>query len=71
MLRIAHKSTDPCFVCKTTQNTARVKGESFDLVLCKDHAWEQVPEKDKAATTAKRNEAPGPRKGASHDASAT
>lgn len=48
MLRIIHKLTDePCFLCGKIKDTAFVKGESFSLVLCREHAWEKVPEKEK------------------------
>jgi len=47
MLRVLFKSDDPCFQCGKTRDTAVVKGPNFSLVLCKDHAWEKVPENAK------------------------
>jgi hypothetical protein len=43
-----YKSTgEPCFLCGKTKDTAFVKGESFSLVLCREHAWEKVPDREK------------------------
>lgn len=47
MLRVMHKSGDPCFLCGKVKDSAFVKGENFSLVLCRDHAWEKVPDKKK------------------------
>lgn len=47
MLRVLCKTSNPCFQCGKTRDTAVVKGPNFSLVLCKEHAWEKVPEKPK------------------------
>lgn len=45
MLRVLFKTSEPCFQCGKSRDTAVVKGPNFSLVLCKDHAWEHVPDK--------------------------
>lgn len=47
MLKILHKSTEPCFICKTRDKVAMVKGDSFSLALCITHLWEKVPDVEK------------------------
>ena len=43
MLKVLSKSTDPCFICKTHEKVAMVKGDSFSLALCMTHLWEKLP----------------------------
>jgi hypothetical protein len=48
MLRVMHKTPgQPCFLCGKQKETALVKNKNFMLVLCKDHAWERVPDEPK------------------------
>ena len=58
-----HKSKDPCFVCKTTENTAMVRTKTFSLTLCRDHAWEHLPEAPpKKVSKKKGKDLPGQKK---------
>lgn len=59
MLRILHRSSDPCFQCGKTDDTALVKGPNFQLVLCMAHTWLHIPGPD---AREKRKDLPGQQK---------
>ncbi|HET6879189.1 MAG TPA: hypothetical protein VFI31_03475 [Pirellulales bacterium] len=56
MLKILHKSTEPCFICKSREKVTMVKGDSFSLALCMTHLWEKVPEVEKGGKRSETTE---------------
>ena len=63
MLRVINKTPgQTCFLCES-KDTALVKGASFSLVLCKEHAWKKGPDatkkEDSNATGAAQSERRG------------
>ena len=44
MLNVRNPGSKPCFICKSTEQTAEVKlaDKTFTGVLCKEHLWEQL-----------------------------
>jgi len=51
MLTAKNPGNKPCFICKSTEQTADVKlaDKTFVGVLCKEHLWDQLfPKCEKA-----------------------